>query len=132
MYFLIIDDDADSREGLAELIRLDGHSVATGTAALDVFQHVNKMPDVVILDYFMPGRDGISLLKHMREDLGWRLVPVILITGYAGIDLPTGPRGPFGGPFCLLLKPVTVEQIYAAVANLKYLIFKGWDIINGA
>lgn len=119
MHIMIIDDDTDGREALADVMRLDGHTVTTGAAALDVFKCVDNPPEAIILDYYLPGTDGLCLLKHIREELGWQTIPVVLVTGYAGIGTPTGPRGPYGGPFCLLLKPATTDQIYAAIETLK-------------
>ena len=80
---LVIDDDADARDVLANYLEKYGHTVIlapNGHEALAAL--TNDRPDVVILDYKMPKMDGVSFLEVMRCYLNWQQLPVILLTGY--------------------------------------------------
>lgn len=80
---LVVDDNADSVELLAKMLRLHGHPVETashGMEALSVLARVR--PDVVILDLMMPVMDGVSFLEVMRRNPAWKDIRVVAFTGY--------------------------------------------------
>ena len=61
---LIIDDEKNLRESLAEFLALDGFSCSgaeTGEKALDLLE--NEIFDAVVLDLRLPGMDGLSVLR---------------------------------------------------------------------
>jgi two-component system, OmpR family, response regulator len=78
---LLIDDEASIREPLAEYLTEQGFAVtaaadaAAARAAMD-----NARPHLAICDIMMPGEDGLSLTRHLRESVG---LPVILLTAKA-------------------------------------------------
>ncbi|WP_083676015.1 response regulator [Paenibacillus sp. FSL H8-0548] len=79
---LVVDDNTSLRSMLNELFTSLGFNVfeaANGAQALELFQQ--EMPNCVLLDLKMPDRDGIEILRDLRELS--QAVPVILITGYA-------------------------------------------------
>src|SRR5688572_9060608 len=81
---LIVDDDPDGREMVAELLQGLGAVVtcsASGEEALTVIGDVN--PDVVVADIAMPGVDGFSLMNRLRGMLGDRKPPAIALSAYA-------------------------------------------------
>jgi CheY-like chemotaxis protein len=81
---LIVDDDPDGREMVAELLLGLGAVVtcsASGEEALTVIGDVK--PDVVVADIAMPGVDGFSLMNRLRGMLGDRKPPAIALSAYA-------------------------------------------------
>lgn len=91
MHFLIVEDDVVSSTLLQNLLREFGTtvSVMTGTEVLPTFEkaHVDQRPfDLICLDIMLPGMDGQSILKKIREweeehgILGLDSVKVIMIT----------------------------------------------------
>lgn len=83
---LIVDDEPDGREALAELARSWGwepRGAADGQAAVALA--LGWHPDAILSDLFMPARDGMWLLRALRAELPE--VPVILLTGQASIPL---------------------------------------------
>ncbi len=78
---LIVDDNADVRETLVQMVEFDGHrveSVADGRTALAAL--ANRKPDMLLVDFAMPGLNGAELIAKAHEihpDL-----PCLLITGY--------------------------------------------------
>jgi CheY-like chemotaxis protein len=77
---LVVDDDADNRAVLGDLLELNGYAVQScGVAeqAVDVARRTR--PALILLDYLMPGADGAAVVRALREA---RIeVPVVLTTG---------------------------------------------------
>jgi CheY-like chemotaxis protein len=66
---LIVDDNADSRWILAELVGRDHHQVLEardGREAVEVYRA--RRPDLVMLDLYMPGQDGFETLRILRQE----------------------------------------------------------------
>jgi CheY-like chemotaxis protein len=80
---LIADDNRDSAETLAQLLRMEGHEVTIvhdGPGALAVFADVR--PDIVLLDIGMPGLSGYEVAQRMRVSAPKPAVKLIAITGW--------------------------------------------------
>jgi chemosensory pili system protein ChpA (sensor histidine kinase/response regulator) len=79
---LIVDDEADARESMAMLLREAGHLVhcaPNGREAL--FDLLQEVPDVILLDLAMPEMDGPSFLEVVRSYLRIQSLPVVIHTG---------------------------------------------------
>jgi CheY-like chemotaxis protein len=78
---LIVDDDADTRLVLQDLLELNGFSVRTVPDAHRAIEAVRiSYPALILVDYYMPDADGAWLVQRLRDsDLG--RIPVILTTG---------------------------------------------------
>ncbi len=71
----VVDDEAELRELLAELLEARGHRVtALPDAAAFRARAAERRPDLVVLDVNMPGEDGIALARWVREHLGCGIV----------------------------------------------------------
>ena len=84
---LIVDDDPDGLDALCTYLRKSGHEVEcvpNGKHALAAV--IAKIPDLVILDLFMPEMDGANFLEIIRSYLRLQALPVIIMTG-----LPDSP-----------------------------------------
>ena len=80
---LLVDDDSAVREVTASILRDLGHvviDVGSGGAALDLLDH-NAQIELVILDFAMPGMNGMEVARQVRTKSPAR--PVIFVTGYA-------------------------------------------------
>ena len=78
---LIVDDEADIREALAQIVEADGLEAVEavdGAAALKIVKR--QMPDVILLDIHMPNVDGMEFLKFIRADESLAQLPVIVVT----------------------------------------------------
>lgn len=79
---LIVEDDPDSSEALMRYLQQAGYTVeckSNGREAL--LSILRNVPDLVILDLFMPEMDGPSLLEIMRSYLRLQTLPVLILTG---------------------------------------------------
>jgi CheY-like chemotaxis protein len=82
---LIVDDDWDTADGLAQLVGHWGHdvrSVCDGAAGLEAA--AAHVPEVVLLDVIMPGMNGCDLAQQLRLDARLKRCFLIAITGYSG------------------------------------------------
>jgi len=76
---LIVDDDPDIRELLSDYLSDNGFVVATAIDADSMHERIEKVvPDVVLMDIGLPGEDGLSLTRYLRERLD---IGVIVISG---------------------------------------------------
>lgn len=105
---LIVDDEANIREGLRAILAKDGHeafSVETAEAALS--QLTDQPVEAVILDIQMPGMSGVELLAIIKER--WPHTAVILLTGQGTLE--TAIAAVKKGAFDYLLKPAEPDTI---------------------
>lgn len=114
-HILVVDDDDDTRSLLKELCESTGFRVTTavdGTVALECMQ--NERPDIVLLDLMMPGRDGFSVLKTVRETPEWVDVPVILLTAMG--DMAGKIRGMELGADDYITKPFKLIELQTRIS----------------
>jgi PAS domain S-box-containing protein len=107
---LIVDDNADSAETLAILLRRFGHEVRTaadGASALELARR--EPPDVALLDIGLPIMDGLELARRMREDLGLTRAYLIALTGYGQEEDRRKSRA--AGFDAHLVKPVDLDRL---------------------
>ena len=77
-HILVVDDDDRLRDLLKRYLSREGHDVTTAKDAASARRLMQTMSfDLIVLDVMMPGEDGLSLLKGIREKLD---TPVILLT----------------------------------------------------
>jgi DNA-binding NtrC family response regulator len=82
---LVVDDEADIREGLQDLLTSEGYAVdlaQNGTEGLHKME--TRGYDLVLLDLMMPDRSGMEVLHEVRERD--RETPIFLITAYGSVD----------------------------------------------
>lgn len=88
---LVVDDDADTREGLATQLRsLDFAVTECEDGASAVMQARRTTPDVVLLDLGLPCGDGFAVLRRMRDIPSLQDVPIIVVSGRERADVERG------------------------------------------
>jgi two-component system response regulator AtoC len=109
---LIVDDDPDVVEALADELELDGYTTeGAGDGVAAVLKVLDGGWDLVLMDFRMPKLDGINALRIIRRVAPQ--LPVIMITGQAGQgDMAESVR--LGAVTCLL-KPVATDELLRAL-----------------
>ena len=80
---LVVEDDLEIRESLAELLRLDGYGVTTagnGYQALSVLKEMETLPALIILDILMPEMDGLEFLRKRQGEARLKSIPTVVLT----------------------------------------------------
>ncbi len=109
---LVVDDDDDFRWVAGNLLRSSGYNVLLardGEEALSLLE--NDIPELVLLDYKMPGRDGIEIAADMRQRIP--AVPIIMITAYAEVKFAV--RAMQMGVYDYIAKPIDNDDLIFAV-----------------
>lgn len=100
---LIVDDEEGFRDGVADLLGMEGYQVSVARDAVEAVRKLPEFrPEVILLDLRMPHLDGESFLRGMSGLPASKKVPVVLIS--AKEDLPaiasrTGAAGYLAKPF---------------------------------
>jgi len=82
---LIIDDEADMQIYLKTLFRKAGYDTEVAGNGEEALEKIKQAaPDLITLDILMPKKSGLSFFKALREELGDRQVPVIVLSGLPG------------------------------------------------
>jgi len=102
---LVVDDNPVIQDVLKQFLGQGYVVEVVGTASLALAAVVQKSPDAIVLDVKMPGVDGLSLLKSLRE-VGVRM-PIFVMTGYDSTEvaleaLELGATGYLPKPFDLV------------------------------
>jgi len=107
---LVVDDNLDAAEGLAMLLSLRGHQVATAYDGQDAIERAREMqPNVVLLDIGLPRIDGFEVARRLREEHPARPMLLVALTGYG--QERDRVRAREAGFDHHLLKPVRLEML---------------------
>ncbi|MDB5821534.1 MAG: two-component system response regulator [Herminiimonas sp.] len=110
---LVVDDEMGIRELLSEILGDEGHVVTVAENAQQAREaRAGAMPDLVLLDIWMPDTDGVTLLKEWQRD-GLLGMPVIMMSGHATID--TAVEATRIGALNFLEKPISLQKLLKAV-----------------
>ncbi len=111
---LVVDDEANIRTSLEGVLSDEGYRVLqaeSGEQAMDVLSRA--VVDVVLLDVWLPGMDGLEALKRSREM--YPLLPVIMISGHGTID--TAVKAVKAGAFDFIEKPISLDKLLITLSR---------------
>ena len=105
---LVIDDEAEIREGLELLLKTEGYAVTMADTGQSGLSRLGEQPyDLLLLDVSLPDRNGIELLKDIRRQDPH--LPIVLITAYGSIEMA---RAAFkSGAMDYITKPLSLIHI---------------------
>src|SRR6201993_3031236 len=111
---LVIDDEAEIREGLELLLKTEGYHVTMADSGQSGLLRLGEQPyDLLLLDVSLPDRNGIELLKDIRRQDPH--LPIVLITAYGSIEMA---RAAFkSGALDYITKPWSNDELLAQVAQ---------------
>src|SRR5579884_3230100 len=109
---LIIDDEAAIRESLETLLEMENYAVTLATTAEEGLSRIAEQPfDLVLLDFALPDRNGLEILRDIRDRDP--LLPVIMITAYGTVE--NAVRAMQAGANNFIQKPWDNEKLLADV-----------------
>ncbi len=111
---LIVDDEPSILQSLGGLLSDEGFEVTTAVNGYEALKTIDEeSPDLVLLDIWMPGIDGIETLKEIKKDNP--NIQVIIITGHGTIE--TAVKATKLGAFDLIEKPLSIDKVIVAINN---------------
>ena len=126
---LLVDDEKDFVESLAERLQLRDFNVATALSGDEALKLVEENDfDVIVLDVKMPGKDGVETLKEIKNIE--QLSQVIMLTGHATVK--TAIEGMKSGAFDYLMKPTDTDELIEMINNAYQLVAEQRDKIRQA
>ncbi|MDA3897804.1 MAG: sigma-54 dependent transcriptional regulator [Desulfobacteraceae bacterium] len=111
---LIVDDEASILKSLSGILSDEGFetiTVSNGYEALKTLE--TESPDLILLDIWMPGIDGIDTLKEIKKN--FPTTPVIMITGHGTIE--TAVNATKIGAFDFIEKPLSIDKVIVGINN---------------
>ena len=111
---LIVDDEPSILQTLSGLLSDEGFEVTTAANGYEALKIIDsESPDLVLLDIWMPGIDGIETLKEIKKENP--TIQVIIITGHGTIE--TAVNATKLGAYDLIEKPLSIDKVIVAINN---------------
>lgn len=121
MKVLIVDDEKTIRETLKEILEDEGFQVFTEEVGSRTLQKIKEiLPDVVVLDIFLPGISGLEVLEKLKEEGLTKNLAVVIVSGHGSVE--TAVRAIKLGAFDFIEKPVKYDkfvEVLKAAAKRK-------------
>lgn len=113
---LIVEDEADLREMLAESLEQSGYTIYTaGTVSEARKQLEQHLPDLVLLDWMLPDTPGLNWLRQIRRIERFRALPVIMLTARG--EVADRVAGLDGGADDYIVKPFSLKELQARIRS---------------
>ena len=111
---LIVDDEPSIRESLQGILADEGFEVLTAPNGYEGLKVIEaEMPDLVLLDIWMPGIDGLETLKEIKKSNPF--LPVVMITGHGTIE--TAVDSTKQGAYDFIEKPLSIDKVIVTINN---------------
>ncbi len=137
---LVVDDEAGILDSLSGILEDENYDVTTASSGEEaLIKYTESVPDVVLLDVWMPGMDGVETLKNLRAK--YNNVCAIMISGHSNID--TAVQALKMGAYDFLEKPLSLDKVLILVKRaiekqklemeniaLKNSIASQWEIVG--
>ncbi|HEY2860181.1 MAG TPA: sigma-54 dependent transcriptional regulator [Terracidiphilus sp.] len=115
-HVLVVDDEANIRESLEEILREEGYGVATAATAAEARVLVEDAAyDVVLLDIWLPDRDGLDVLQEIHQLPAETRPEVVIISGHGTIE--TAVKATKLGAYDFLEKPLSLDRTLIVLKN---------------
>ncbi|WP_318653880.1 response regulator [Anaeromyxobacter oryzae] len=116
MNVLVVEDNVDAAQTIAEVLELEGHRVHVATDGRSGLARARELrPDVILCDLGLPDLDGCEVARRLRADVALRSIRLVALSGYAQPE--DRRRAREAGFDAHLAKPVSVAELVAALAR---------------
>lgn len=115
---LIIDDDFEIVSILTEILKVENHEVSSAGEPVEGMQAARRVkPDLIILDYHMPGNTGSHLFESLRRNNATKATPILFMSGEADPEhILSEVSDSEGARF--LAKPVKLEDFRRTIREM--------------
>lgn len=118
MRVLFIEDDAMNRRVVRDMLQVAGAEMSEAEDAETGLRMIeNDSYNVILMDLRMPGMDGLTAIQHIRSRIDTKSdLPIIVVTADTALDIREHCIA--GGADDVILKPVAMKQLFAAMGKL--------------
>lgn len=110
---LIVDDEQDILDLLKYNLEAEGYETLLANDGLQALERAKSIPDLIILDVMLPGKDGWEVMRQLRQNPGTQKIPVIFLTAKSSeIDEVVGLEL---GADDYISKPISMRKLLARV-----------------
>ncbi|MCM1110789.1 MAG: response regulator [Clostridium sp.] len=114
---LLVEDNAEMLSFISKKLTARNYRVLTATNGLEALEVLgNQYVDIVVSDVMMPGMDGTQLLEHIKNNINYSHIPVILLTAKTRMEDKLEGLG--AGADAYIEKPFTMEYLAATISSL--------------
>jgi DNA-binding response OmpR family regulator len=109
----VVDDDDYIQESMKLILESEGYQVETASDGQMLSKHLEKItPDMIILDYRLPGENGTEIATHLKANILTKNIPLILVSSHdvASLAKKTGFTDFFEKPFDIETLVSTVQR----------------------
>jgi len=113
---LVVEDDLDLRDTIAEALEVEGYTVMKALDGLDGIERLRAAvspPDLILLDLMMPRMGGEEFFNYIKGVGGWQRIPVVILTADAN-GRATAKRL---GSDAFLSKPVKLALLFQTIES---------------
>jgi DNA-binding response OmpR family regulator len=117
-WLLLVEDDPDIRETIAEVLVEEGYSVVSakhGGEGLAALENAKEPPAIILLDLMMPVMDGIAFREEQLKNPAWVGVPVIVLSA----DRTSRDKAAAMGAQGYLQKPFDIHELLELVREVE-------------
>ena len=111
---LVVDDEPDKLEFLQEFLEGEGYTVSI-TDKAEYLEKLNAggLPDLILIDVFLSGKDGRKIVKHLKSQEATRHVPVIMFSAHPSAEETVMVAGADD----FVAKPFELDEVLAKIAK---------------
>lgn len=115
-HILVVDDEESIRTSLEEILREEGYAVASAATAAEARTLIEDVPyDVVLLDIWLPDRDGLDMLSEIHQFPADTRPEVVIVSGHGTIE--TAVKATKLGAYDFLEKPLSIDRTLIVLKN---------------
>jgi len=114
---LIVDDSADNREIMEVMLQWEGFVTLTASTGEEGLACAAEyQPDLMLLDFVLPGLSGCEVVTRMKSDLSTKDIPILILSGMS--DSASRTRALSAGAADFLMKPIARSALCERVRNI--------------
>jgi CheY-like chemotaxis protein len=108
-HILLVEDDADTRDSMSVLLRLEGYHVVGAANGQEALEHLRDdcKPCLILLDLAMPVLDGWGFRAQQQQDPSCASIPVVVVSADGSVSQKAGTLGAVD----YLKKPVDIDSL---------------------
>ncbi len=111
---LVVDDEVGITDALNDLLSEEGFLVLVAGNGKEALARIaEKRPDLILLDYMMPGMDGRELLLTLQGNPAYQNLPVLMMSAIPRSSIPADCK-----PTAFLRKPFSIDRLLSEVGRL--------------